>query len=227
MKPPADLRARVLEAARREPATPRSVVERGTARLIAGGYAASIVLMLATGGAESTRRPAALVAVTAAGWLLIAIAAAFGAYGRGRSMLGRSTATLEAVALVTAPLLLGWVAMVTGVWSDVHTDPGDARAHAGCFVFTVMYAAGPLLALLLARARQGSDPVHPRATGAALGAAAGAWGGVMIDLHCPRTGMLHVALAHVLPVLVLAAAGAIAGARILAVRLREGDARSS
>jgi hypothetical protein len=225
VKPPADLRARILEAARREPATPRSAVERGTATMIAAGYAASMVLMLATGGAESTRRPAALVAVTAAGWLLIAIAAAWGAFGRGRSMLGRSTATLEAVALVTAPLLLGWVAMWSGVWSDVHTDPGNARAHAGCFVFTVMYAAGPLLALILAR--RGSDPVHPRATGAALGAAAGAWGGVMIDLHCPRTGMLHVALAHVLPVLALAAVGAIAGGRILAVRPQDGDARSS
>ena len=50
-----------------------------------------------------------------------------------------------------------------------------------------------------------------------MGAAAGAWGGVMIDLHCEIAHEMHVALAHVLPVVVLAAVGAIVGRRVLGI----------
>ncbi len=212
MMPPPDLRARILEAARHEAAPTRDVAERSATIAVVSGYAIAVVLMLVTGGPETTRRPPELLVATALGWASIALAAAWGAYGRGRSMLGRATSILGTLALVTGPLLLGW-AMMTSAWPEAQLRQGTMRIHVACFAFTMMYALAPLVGLSIAR--RGTDPVHPRATGAALGAAAGAWGSVMIDLHCPLSGTMHVALAHVLPVVVLAALGAWAGRRIV------------
>jgi hypothetical protein len=58
--------------------------------------------------------------------------------------------------------------------------------------------------------------VHPRAFGAALGAAGGFWAATLVDLWCPVGYPLHVVLGHALPTLVLAALGAAAGSRVLA-----------
>ena len=66
--------------------------------------------------------------------------------------------------------------------------------------------------------RRGSDPVHPRASGAALGAAAGAWASVLIHLHCPVAATDHVLLGHLAPVLFLSLAGVLVGRRLLGVR---------
>ena len=40
----------------------------------------------------------------------------------------------------------------------------------------------------------------------------------MIDLHCPVSDGIHVVMAHVLPVVIFAAAGALLGRRVLGVR---------
>jgi hypothetical protein len=105
----------------------------------------------------------------------------------------------------------------TSMWPDAPVAASFA-AHATCFVFTALFALAPFAAFFAVR--RGSDPVHPRATGAAMGAAAGAWGGVLIDLHCAASNAEHIAFGHVLPVAMLAGVGAAIGARVLGLRAR-------
>ena len=40
----------------------------------------------------------------------------------------------------------------------------------------------------------------------------------MINLHCPVSDAMHVAMAHILPVVVFALAGALVGRRVLGLR---------
>jgi hypothetical protein len=70
-----------------------------------------------------------------------------------------------------------------------------------------------LFALLLGWRRV--DPMSPRATGAAFGAGAGLGSALLIDLWCPVSYLPHLLVGHVLPIAVLAAAGAALGGRIL------------
>ncbi|MEO6420310.1 MAG: NrsF family protein, partial [Polyangiaceae bacterium] len=159
-------------------------------------------------------RPAQVVAITAAGWLVIAFAATWGA-GRGRSMLGRPTGWLLVVALATAPTFLLWFLMWTMMWPEASAPVPAFGIHLACFATTIVFSLSPIVAFVVAR--HGSDPVKPRATGAALGAAAGAWAGVMIDLHCPVSATAHVLVAHVAPIVFLAVAGAWLGRRVLGI----------
>ena len=133
-------------------------------------------------------------------------------------MLGRPTSWLLGIAVVTAPSLLGWLLVGTTIWPELQEPPGDLKLHVSCFVATTVFAIGPFVALLLAR--RFSDPVHPQAAGAALGAISGAWASVMIDLHCSVSSTAHVALAHVAPIVMYAVAGALIGGRVLGVRAR-------
>ena len=63
------------------------------------------------------------------------------------------------------------------------------------------------------------DPLSPRLAGAAMGAVAGAWGAVVHFPFCECTSPLHMALGHVLPVVLLAALGAAMGGPLLALRV--------
>ena len=131
-------------------------------------------------------------------------------------MLGRPRALLVGAALATPTVLFAWML----VWNLLY--PETLRAWAGrpgflCLDFTLAMGAWPLVALVLAR--RSTDPVHPRATGAALGAMVGAWAGSLIDLNCRIANPAHVALGHVLPVVILVALGAWLGTRFIATRL--------
>jgi hypothetical protein len=84
-----------------------------------------------------------------------------------------------------------------------------------CFGLMLLFAGGPLSALFFLR--RGVDPVHPRLLGAALGAASGAYAGVLVDLWCPSTELSHLLLGHVGPFAVLVLAGAWLGGRLLAL----------
>jgi hypothetical protein len=44
---------------------------------------------------------------------------------------------------------------------------------------------------------------------------AGSWAAVLVDLWCPLTNMPHVLVGHVLPLVILAAAGGVLGHRVL------------
>jgi hypothetical protein len=210
---PAALRAKVLAAARAAPSPARPAVQRAAIATVALGFAALALVFAFVGGADLTTRPPAFLATTLIGWGVLAIAATWGGATRGRSMLGRSAPVLGLVALATGPAFLAWMIVGTMLWPGALGFTPTPRLHVACFAATLAMALGPLVALAIVR--RGGDPRHPRASGAALGAVAGAWAGLMIDLHCPVSDALHVTLGHVVPIVALAAVGAILGKRVL------------
>jgi hypothetical protein len=94
-------------------------------------------------------------------------------------------------------------------WAD---RPGER-----CLALSLLVAAGPLLSFLAIR---GSAPAQPALNGAVIGIAAGACAWVAADLWCPVAYVPHVLLGHVLPLGVLAGAGALLGRGLLAPRSR-------
>jgi hypothetical protein len=245
-RPPstADLRARVLDAVRREPAPSRPVEARRRAALVALGFAAAGVIaivkrcldasnphgrhlwhVVADGGVPTQDRPLGFVVMLELVWLLVAAAATWVGITRGRSMLGRSAASKIAVAAITpVALVVTWLAVAVVwlrdvlplAWLEVMDEAPALQVHTNCALASILYAVGPLLAFLAMRRHR--DPVSPRQAGAAIGAVAGAWGAVVHFPFCECTSPLHMALGHVLPVVILAAVGALVGDRALGVR---------
>jgi hypothetical protein len=245
----ADLRPGILDAVRREPAPPRPVESRRRILLVAFGFASAGAIaivkrgfdraidpplptgsgrrlwhVVTEGGAAAQDRPLGYVVTLELIWLLVAGWATWVGMARGRSMLGRSSASKIAVATLTpAALILTWLvvafawirAVLPLAWVEVMNDGPDGHFHTCCALMSLAYAAGPLLAFLAIR--RGRDLASPIQAGAAIGAAAGAWGAVVHFPFCQCTSPLHVALGHVLPVVVLATLGALVGGPLLGV----------
>jgi len=212
---PPDLRASVLERARATRSPTKSQTRSQNAIAIGLGLATATT-MIATFGVALGGRPMTFVVLSAIGWAAIAACVSALSATRGKTMLGATRVLLVVCAVCAAPAIFGWVMSLTMAWPEVREPAGTLRNHVGCLVATLLLAIGPLVTLSFVR--RGSDPVHPRATGAAIGAAAGAWGGVLIDMHCPIVHPLHVALAHVMPVAIYAVIGALVASRMFGVR---------
>jgi hypothetical protein len=211
--PRPELRAKLLELTRQQPSPARAEVQQRVLGWVASGLLVPVVLFGLLGGAEQGPRPLPLVLLTGLGTFGLAAIALWGALGRGGRTLGRPRAWLLVMALVPCALLplckLGFSMLYPNMLQAWPTRPGFR-----CFGLSLLLGLVPLLALLLAR--RGGDPVHPRTLGAALGAAGGLWAATLVDLWCPVAFPLHVVLGHVLPALLVAALGAVAGARLLA-----------
>jgi hypothetical protein len=212
------LRDRVLAAARAEPASTRAIGARRRARLVALAFAFTVVLSVAIGRPGLRARPFAYVAWLAVAWLVVGAVATWAGVSRGGSMLGRGRLWRTAVAALTPLALLGSALVCGAVWPETLVDRSAIDNHLLCFAGTTAFAMGPLVAFF--RIRAASDPVSPGLMGAALGAAAGVWGALAIELHCRFASPFHVAVGHVLPVAVLVLAGIAGGGRLLAVRAR-------
>ncbi len=241
----ADLRSRVLAAVRREPAPSRPVEARRRATLVALGFAAAGVIaiirrifdannpraahlwrVVAEGGVPTQDRPLGFAVTLELVWLLVAVVATWAGISRGRSMLGRSSTSKIAVAAVTpVALVVTWLVVAVLwlkdvlplAWLEVMDDAPPLQFHTSCALASAAYAVGPLFAFFAMRLRR--DPLSPRLAGAAMGAVAGAWGAVVHFPFCECTSPLHMALGHVLPVVLLAALGAAMGGPLLALRV--------
>src|SRR5574338_12034 len=177
-----DLKARVLAAAISEPSPTRRQRRIRTALRIGSGLAVPIAVFLAVGGPRLAPRPPALVAATGLGAWGIAAIALLVAVGRGRSMLGRSSRQLLAAALIAPLAFLVWkLSASSGVPHMM--DAWPTRPGLRCFGLTSLLAAWPFAALVCEC--WGTDPVHPRALGVALGVAAGTFAAALVDLWCP------------------------------------------
>lgn len=199
----------VLAAARASPVPPRPQRSwwRDAAIVGATSAALGVALLIAGGPAHAAGRPTAVELWVVAGTALLAVTATVLALPRSRSMLPRSRGELIA-AMAGVPLLIGvWIT----VWHGSYDDP-FVRTGLRCFALTALTAPWPFAALVLLRRRP--DPIHPALTGGGLGAAAGAWSAVMVELWCPLASPDHVALGHVAPLALLVAAGAVAGTRL-------------
>jgi hypothetical protein len=173
-----------------------------------------LLVFVAWGGIRVGPRPDRLVLQTALGSAVLAAGFAIVGIGRGRSMLGRPRSWLLAQVLLTPVLLLGWRVLISARYSNMMVQWGE-RPGLRCFTLSTILALAPLLGLLWLR--RGSDPVHPRLTAAAFGAAVGAGVWVLVDLWCPVGYVPHLLLGHVLPLLFLIALSALLGSRVIAV----------
>jgi hypothetical protein len=208
-----DLKGRVLAAVRAEAAPTRSAVrQRGWLTL---GIAAAVAVAIFThfGGMRASGRPGLLILVTCLGWSAVASAAAAVAVSRRGSMLGRSTSALLVLIAATPLVLFTWKVGVSVPFGPEMTASWPARPGFRCLGLSLAMAAPVLVALLLMRRR--SDPVHPGIAGAALGMTAAVGAGTLVDLWCPIAYVPHVLLGHILPLLIAAVFGALAGRRLL------------
>jgi hypothetical protein len=213
---PSGLRARVLAAAAAERVPSRSSGLRRQAVTVGVGFAVSVLVSVIIGSPDAAGRPMAYVAAITAAWGVVALAATLGGVARGKSMLGRPAAWRIVVAGATPVVLLAASVAMGMAWPATTSDAAGLHEHVICIVFAVLFALGPLAAF--AFVRRGTDPVAPRLSGAAVGAAAGAWGALGIELHCGHAGIVHVVVGHVLPVVLLTAVGALVGDRLVATR---------
>ena len=214
-EPSVDLRARVLAEAKATPAPTRGAHKQRVAVIAVIGALATTTLFFAMGGFSQGARPTELIAFTAGSGLLAAIVM-MRVSSRGGSMLGRPRPLLVLACVVAAPILACSALAATMIWPEHAHEEVSTHAHVACAAITLAQGALPLIALLLPR--QGSDPVHPAITGAALGMTAGAWTAMMAYLRCPHVPATHCIVAHVLPTLLLTIVGALLGRFLLRVR---------
>jgi hypothetical protein len=210
-----DLKRRVLAAAVSETSPTRRQRATRSAIVAASALAVPLLLFALIGGPRVGPRPLGLVAMTALGTASIAALALFLALGRGPSMLGRSTRRLLATAAIVPVAFLIWKAASSAGVPHM-MDPWPTRSGLRCFALTALFAAWPVATLVWDR--RGSDPIHPRALGLALGVAAGAGAVALVDLWCPVAHVPHLLVGHVAPMLLLGGLGALVGARALGVR---------
>ena len=98
--PAPDLKRRVLAAVQSEPAPTRSAVRRRTWVTFTVCTAIALAIFAQAGGIHTAARPVSLMVWTYVGWILAASAAAALGAAHGRSMLGRSTASLATLILL-------------------------------------------------------------------------------------------------------------------------------
>ncbi len=218
MNEPVELKERVLAAVRRTPSPVRSVARRQARVVVGVGLVVAVGLFFVAGGPRhAAGRSTWVLAVSVASWAAVGCGALVAAWRSGVTFDAGSFTSLVSV-VVGAPAALLVAALVL-----VQFDPTLAFVHPEriglrCFALTLATALGPLVGL--ARARRSSDPLHPAASGAALGVACAACAGVMVTLWCPVASPRHVLTGHILPMGALAVVGALLGARIIAMRSR-------
>lgn len=219
MMPPESLKLRVLEEIRQRPVPRRSDRLPSTIGLAAlAALAMSAVVQWAPrlfgeigGAAHAVGRPASSTIWILAGTVALALSSTWLVLPFRRSMLSPPRGLLVGVA-IGVPLLVGaWLVLWHGTYEDPFTRSGWR-----CFAITVLTAPWPFAALAYASRR--AEPRHPGTAGAALGAVAGAWAAVMVELWCPLAVHDHVLIGHVLPLVALTLAGSAIGVRMFRLR---------
>lgn len=133
------------------------------------------------------------------------------ALSRGRDGLGPSVGSLRAS--VGALVLLSVVSALLGTWVEQEQGPALHPWGLPCMALALAIALGSLTALAY-WLRHGA-PMAAGWRAAALGAAAAAWGGLTLALHCPAVELDHLLAGHVLPVVLSPAVAALALIRLL------------
>lgn len=208
MSLPPLLKQRVLSEARRRPAPTRAEVRR---RLLRGWLAAAVtgvLVLFAVGGpGHSAGRPPVYTVAMAAGVAVVATLATALVVVPGASMLGRSRRLLLAVIGLVPLAVFAWLVLFHERYA-----PPFSRVGYRCLGLTLATAVAPLVVMFGTRRAAVRAPV---AEGAAFGAVAGAWAGVSVALWCPLSEPSHVAVGHVLPIVLLVIAAAAYSSRVV------------
>jgi hypothetical protein len=211
--PSPELKARLLQAVEATPASTRGEESSRTTWLVGGALALSFAAFFAYGGVRMTGRTPSLVIGTVAGTAVIAAFAIWAMMGRGRAMGGRTSSWLTSVAIASPVALLAWKV----VWSAQYEhglDNIQGRFGFRCLGVTLTLGALPLAAMLVSR--RGTDPVHPGRAGMGIGIGLGLGAATLVDAWCPVAYVPHLLLGHILPLVLLGAAGLWLGRKFLA-----------
>ena len=208
-----DREARIKDAIRRQPSPTRRQVSGREAAFLILGSLPPLGCFIAVGGTFLGPREQSLLVATVLGEAFISAVTLSIAAGRGGQMIGRSAPQLLATAIVGPLAFISWK-LVCSVW--FHVAPWPAVGYR-CLALTLLFACPPLVAIVVVR--RGLDPLHPASLGAALGVAVGLCAEVLVDLWCPSGQIAHLLLGHLLPIALLALAGALVGQRVLAMRV--------
>src|SRR4051794_34062847 len=103
-----EMKSRILEATRGEPAPPRSEVRRRVVATLAAAVLVPLATFFLVGAVRPGPRPLSLVLATSGGALGIAVAAVWTAYGRGGQMLGRARWRLLAMTVAAPATFVIW-----------------------------------------------------------------------------------------------------------------------
>jgi len=222
-----DLRTRVLTAAAAETSPTRAAVGRRNLVLgfvaVASALAAFVMFAMVAADRhlvglsgdptpeQHVERSIWLLATTTGGALAVAGLALWFALRRGGSMLGRPRGSLLFAVVLVPVVLFAWKVGASLAFGAVMIEWPE-RLGLRCLSLSLLVATGPLVSFFAIRR---SAPVQPALNGAVMGLAAGASAWVMTDLWCPVAYVPHVLLGHVLPLLVLSGAGALAGEALL------------
>jgi hypothetical protein len=147
----------------------------------------------------------------------LALAATLSALSQGRRGLGIAAVWLVSIAALVAPIY----AALT-VLQPLHSGAADDVALTGVsispwgwrciFIATVVSASTmAIFAVALRRAVAVAGGLR----GAALGAAAGAWGGLAVFVFCPSGELQHLLVGHVLPIALFTLLGGVALTKVL------------
>jgi hypothetical protein len=213
MNLPEGLKPRVLALVAAEPVPARSDRRlRGVGlALLAAVAMPAMVMVWEEGLSHAAGRPSAIGSWVVGGMVALALASSWSVLPARRSMLGPPRGQLLAVALGVPLFVLLWLLL----WHTSYVDPFH-RVGYMCLSLTAATAPWPF-ALLVHLSRR-FEPRHPRTLGAALGSASGAWAALMVELWCPLADPSHVAIGHVLPLVLLSLVGAGFGGRLFALR---------
>lgn len=212
MTPSTSPRERVLEAVRRVPSPTRADRWLPSAAWAAVAALAMAAALVAWGGPRhGAGRPGSVGLLVVLGVVALAAAVTWWSLPSRRSMLPPSDGRLLAVALGVPLLVGGWLIGWHAAYDDPFSTPGIR-----CMELTLAAAAVPFAALLATGPR--FAPSRPWLAGAAAGSVSGAWAAVVVELWCPLAHPVHVVRGHVLPIVALAAAGALLGNWLLRPR---------
>jgi hypothetical protein len=210
--PSDDFKERVLRAAAQTPSLTRlGAWSRAFGFSILAAIPMLALLFYAGGPRHAAARPLAVTIATTIGCLMISMVATWVVSSRTQWMTGASREASWFVALGLPILYAAWIAAFHG-----HYEPPFERLGIRCFILTLTAAPWPFVAMVTWRKMV--EPHHPRVLGAAFGAAAGMWAGLTVVLFCPLSEFGHVARGHLLPFVVLIAAGSLLGAWFFAVK---------
>ncbi len=208
-----DFKSRVLASVRDVPAPTRKETLQRQSWLIAAGLTGALALFFIKGGLRVTSRPPSLIALTSLGTAAFVGVGMWLLFTRGPSGLRRPRTVLIGGAVLSTVAFVSWRYGITALYGRAGAWPD--RVGLRCLVLSVGTGGLMLFAALMSWRR--SEPITPRATGAAFGAGAGLGSALLVDLWCPVGYVPHLLLGHVLPIAILAVAGALIGGRVLGI----------
>ena len=206
-----DFKSRVLASVREVPAPTRKETLQRQTWLVAAGLTGALALFFIKGGLRVTSRPPSLIALTSVGTAIFVGLGMWLLFTRGPSGLRRPRAVLLGAAVLSTAAFVSWRYGISSLYGRAGVWPG--RIGLRCLVLSVGTGGLMLFAALMSWRR--SDPVTPRATGAAFGAGAGLGSALLVDLWCPVSNIPHLLIGHVLPIAILSVAGGVIGGRVL------------